>query len=206
VGDFLRIERTARGVHPRGRFYFRQAVRAMGEEYEWKRVRGERVFENPYYGIDKDRVRHPMGHEVDYYVVRPHRPAAGVVPVAEDGRVLMVRQFRYATGVLSWEVPAGGVNEGEEPAAAAVREMREETGWEAARVEPLYRYHPSQGSSSQTFHLFVGRGLTRVGERDPREIHAVEFVERARVEAMLDRNEIVDGLSVTALLAYLRRG
>jgi 8-oxo-dGTP pyrophosphatase MutT (NUDIX family) len=177
----------------------------MSDQYEWKRLSGERVFENPYYRIEKDRVRHPLGHELDYYVVRPWRPAAGVVPVADDGRVLMVSQFRYTTGVLSWEVPAGGINEGEDAATAAGREMREETGWEARELQPLYRYHPSQGSSSQTFNLFVGRGLRQVGGHDPKEIHEVRFVDRGEIEAMLARNEIVDGLSLTALLMYLRR-
>jgi ADP-ribose pyrophosphatase len=178
----------------------------MSEEYAWKRLGGGRVFENPYYGIEKDRVRHPMGHELEYYVIRPWRPAAGVVPVADDGRILMVRQFRYTTGVLSWEIPAGGVNEGEDLAAAAGREMWEETGWAADEITPLYRYHPSQGSSSQVFNLFVGRKLRKVGEFDRREIHSVEFVERAAVEGMIGRNEIVDGLTLTALLMYLRRG
>lgn len=177
----------------------------MSDEYVWKRVSGARVFENPYYGIEKDRVRHPMGHELDYYVIRPSRPAAGVVPVSEDGRILMVRQFRYTTGVLSWEIPAGGANEGEDVAEAARREMWEETGWTADEVEPLYRYHPSQGSSSQVFNLFVGRRLRKVGEFDPKEIYSVEFVERAAVEGMIARNEIMDGLSLTALLMYLRR-
>lgn len=177
----------------------------MSKDYQWTRLRGATVFENPYYRIDKDRVRHPMGHELDYYVLRPWRPAAGVVPVADDGRILMVQQFRYTTGELSWEIPAGGVNEGEDFASAAAREMREETGWAAAELEPLYRYHPSQGSSSQTFHLFVGRTLTKVGDRDPREIHATEFVDRTRIEEMLAQNQILDGLTLTALLLYLRR-
>jgi 8-oxo-dGTP pyrophosphatase MutT (NUDIX family) len=174
------------------------------DSYVWKRLSGSRVFENPYYSIDKDRVLHPQGYELDYYVVKPWRPAAGIVPVDEAGRVLMVRQYRYTTGVLSWEIPAGGVNEGEDCAAAAGREMREETGWEAQRIEPLYRYHPSHGSSSQTFNLFVGRGLKQVGEFDRKEIHSIGFFRRDEIEGMMTRNELVDGLSLTALLLFFR--
>lgn len=177
----------------------------MNNEYIWKRLSGGRVFENPYYHIDKDRVEHPLGHELEYYVIRPWRPAAGIVPVADDGKILLVRQFRYTTGLLSWEIPAGGVNENEPIPTAAAREMREETGWTADKVEPLYRYHPSQGSSSQTFNLFVGRNLRKVGDFDPKEIHSIDFLDRQTVEAMIARNEVKDGLSLTALLLYLRQ-
>jgi ADP-ribose pyrophosphatase len=97
------------------------------------------------------------------------------------------------------------VDEGESAQAAAVRELREESGYTVDHVEPLYAYHPAVGSMTARFNLFVGRGLRKVGDHDPAEIHAVQLFPRDEIEAMIARNEIVDGMSLTALLLWLRK-
>jgi 8-oxo-dGTP pyrophosphatase MutT (NUDIX family) len=172
---------------------------------KWETLGSEKIFQTPYYAITRDRVRRPKGEPFDYFVMRPHRFAAGVVPVDESGRVLLVHQWRHPVQKMQWEIPAGAVDGNETPAEAALRELREETGYEAQTIEPLYAYHPSIGTSSQMFHLFVARGLKQVGAHDPVEIHETRFFDRPDIETMIDNAQTEDGLTLTALLVWLRK-
>jgi 8-oxo-dGTP pyrophosphatase MutT (NUDIX family) len=173
--------------------------------YVWRKLSGETVFETRYHALTRDRLRHPLGHELDYWVIRARREAAGVVPVDAAGRVLLVRQWRHTVEKLLWSIPAGGVEPGEAPADAAARELREETGYDAGRVTPLVRYHPSVGVYAQTYHVFLGEDLSGAGRADPREIVDQRWVERDEVERMIDAGAFEDGFCLTALLMWLRR-
>ena len=178
----------------------------MTPDYVWRKLSTKPVLRTPYYGVRLDRLRHPAGHELDYYVIEFARQAVGVVPVDEDGNVLLVQQWRHPVERLTWSIPAGAIDPGETPAEAAARELREEAGHAPITLEPLYRYHPTIGVADQTFHLFVARGLRGLATRPDHEIHAVRFFTRTGINDLLDRNEIVDGMSVTALLMWLRKG
>ncbi|HTL29715.1 MAG TPA: NUDIX hydrolase [Tepidisphaeraceae bacterium] len=173
-------------------------------EAKWETLTSEKVLETPYYSITRDRVRRPVGEPFDYFVMRPHRFAAGVIPTDDRGRVLLVHQWRHPAQKMQWEIPAGAVDGNESPQQAALRELREETGYDAKRIDPLYAYHPSIGTSSQIFHLFVARDLAKVGTHDPVEIHEVRWFERRELEAMIDEGKTADGLTLTALLIWLR--
>jgi ADP-ribose pyrophosphatase len=178
----------------------------MTPDYIWRKLSTQSVLRTPYYGVRLDRLRHPQGHELDYYVIEFARQAVGVVPVDDDGQVLLVQQWRHPVEKLTWSIPAGAIEKGESPADAAVRELREEAGHAPAKLEPLYHYHPSIGVADQTFHLFVARGVTDLRTRPDNEIHATRFFTRTAVNDLLDRNEIVDGMSLTGLLMWLRKG
>lgn len=174
-------------------------------DFVWRKLSTRSVLRTPYYGVRVDRLAHPRGHELDYYVIEFARPAVGVVPVDEAGRVLLVQQWRHPVGKLTWSIPAGAVEPGESPADAAARELREETGHAAARIDFLYRYHPTIGVGDQTFHLFTARGLHEIGERDAGEIHAVRWFTRPEVDEMLARGEILDGMTLTGVLMGLAK-
>src|SRR5947209_453231 len=169
-------------------------------DYIWRKLRSESVLRTPYYGVSVDKLRHPHGHEVDYYGIDHPRKATGVVAVDEAGRVLMVQQWRHPVQQLLWSLPAGGMEESESPEATVRRELREETGYAAERVEPLYVFHPNPGTTNQAFHLFLASGLTETADRLPGEIHEVRWFSRAEIERMIAQNELLDGLTLVALL------
>ncbi len=130
-------------------------------------------------------------------------PAVGVIPVRANGDILLVNHYRFTTHTRDWELPAGRVEFEEEPERAAERELREETGHAAGRLERLGHYHPSNGSSNQEFILFVANDVTKNGAiEDTNEVDGAQWFTREAVRGMLTRNEILDGMSVTGLLWY----
>ena len=178
----------------------------MNFDFVWRKLSTQSVLKTPYYGVRLDRLKHPQGHELDYYVIEFARQAVGVVPVADDGRVLLVQQWRHPVEKLTWSIPAGAIEKDESPADAATRELREEAAHEPLKLTALYRYHPTIGVADQTFHVFQAHGLHAVPSDAPdTEIHTRRFFTREEIDQLLDQNEIVDGMSLTALLMWLRQ-
>jgi len=165
------------------------------------------VYDSPWVRLHRDDVRLPDGSVIDgHHVVDFPRPAVCVVPFGDDGRMLLIEHYRFITDTTGWEVPAGRIEDGEDPAVAAARELREETGHAADRLEYLGAYHPCNGSTNLTFHVFLGYGLRKVGElTDTNEVLRVAWFDPAEVWAMIETNQARDGLTLTALLWYFAR-
>jgi ADP-ribose pyrophosphatase len=148
----------------------------------------------------EDDIRLPDGRQFTLGVLH-HPGASAVVPLLSDGRVVLLRQYRYAVRQTLWEVPAGKLDPGEHPDACARRELREETGYTAAALESLGSIVVTPGYSDERIHLYAARGL-REGERAlaaDESIHstAVAFDEAVR---MALAGEISDAKTVIALL------
>jgi 8-oxo-dGTP pyrophosphatase MutT (NUDIX family) len=127
--------------------------------------------------------------------------AAGTVVRDPDRGVLLLWRHRFITDTWGWEVPAGGIDEGETPADAAVREAVEESGWRPGPLRQLGTYYPSNGLCDQAFHVFVAEGAERVGDpTTPDEVERVEWLPLAQVPELVARGELQDGFSLTALL------
>ncbi|HEY2586837.1 MAG TPA: NUDIX hydrolase [Tepidisphaeraceae bacterium] len=173
----------------------------------WKVLARRTIYDSPWVRLHQDDVRLPDGSVIEgHHVVEVPRAAVGVVPVGPDGRILLIEHYRFITDTTAWEVPAGAIDGGEDVLAAAARELREESGHAADRIEHLGHYHPSIGVSSQRFHLCLGHGAYRVGEiLDTNEVIQARWFDADAVWAMTQRNEIRDGLSLTALLWYFAR-
>jgi ADP-ribose pyrophosphatase len=146
-------------------------------------------------------VRLPDGTVVTDHPVLDHlRPAVGVIPIGQDGRVLMIDHYRVITGRRGWELPAGRVDPGESVDEAARRELLEETGHSAAAWATLGEYHPSNGSSNQVSHVKTARELTRRSEpTDRNETIALRWFGVPEIRELVRANEIYDGLSLTGL-------
>jgi ADP-ribose pyrophosphatase len=174
----------------------------------WK-VRGQRpIYRSDWVSLWHATVELPDGSVIeDHHVVDYPRPAVGVVPIASDGRVLLVDHDRFITGERTWEIPSGGVDDGEDRETAARREAMEEGGVACAELVFLGDYRPSIGSSNQLFVLYLASGVEQTAPiSDTNEIIAARWFEVARVREMIDRNEIPDGLSLTALLWAFYKG
>ncbi len=177
-----------------------------GGDGTWrKRGAGREVYRSPFLVLHEHDVTTPDGRSATYGVVHCGE-CVGVLPFVDDDHVLMVRQHRFIADRWTWEMPTGGVHDGESVEEAAQRELAEEAGCRAGELEPLCRYHTSKSSIDETAHLFVGRALV------PAEATSddSEQIERRRlpfadVLAMVLDGTITDSMTVIAVLHAARR-
>lgn len=169
------------------------------------RLSTTRVYSGRLLNVDVETVRAPDQSELTLEIVR-HPGAAAVVPLLSepggaDPQVLLLRQYRYAAAGVLWEIPAGVLKPGEEPLACAHRELLEETGARAERIEPLTTIYTTPGFTDERIHLFLATGLT-VGEPqwEPDEFIEVRAEPLSRVLQLIGGGEIADAKSIVALL------
>ncbi|HEX6201866.1 MAG TPA: NUDIX hydrolase [Thermoanaerobaculia bacterium] len=174
-----------------------------------RRLDRREVFRGRIVAVSVDRVRMPDGREVEMELVR-HPGSAAVLPIAEtaDGgeEVLLLRQYRYATGGWLLEIPAGKLDPGESAADCARRELAEETGWAAGEIEPLGEVWPSPGVLAERIALFVACGLTPAEQSlEDDELLTVERLPLAEAVARAASGELEDAKTVCALLRLAAR-
>lgn len=145
-------------------------------------------------------MRLPDGREASREVVL-HPGAVAILPLLADGRVLLVRQYRHPIGRELLEIPAGKLDvPGESPQECAARELREETGYEAAEWKELFTFYTSPGFTNEAITLFRASGLKEVGSPASGEIAGIEIVAGGAIPAMIGAGEITDGKTILALL------
>ncbi len=182
----------------------------MSDRDEWARQpwvkTGSRVVHTtPFLQVRMDDVRLPDGRTVEYGVVVCGH-CVGVLPLLDDGRVVLVRQYRYVAGRFTWEMPTGGVHDGETPEAAARRECAEECGYRPETLRPVGVYHTSKSSIDETAHLYIGRALSRDEGATPDDTEWTE-VRSFRFDDVLQMvldGEITDSMTIIAVLRAAR--
>ena len=164
-----------------------------------------RIYAGRVVRLDVDTVRFPDGSTGQLELIR-HPGAAAIVPCASDPpgadpTILLIRQYRYATGGQLWEIPAGTLDPGEEPEACARRELLEETGVTAARLERLTSIWTTPGFTTEVIHLYLATGLT-AGEPSRERDEFIEVVPQplSRVLELIRDGVIVDAKTVVAIL------
>ncbi len=164
-----------------------------------------RVYTGRVVRLDVDTVRFPDGSTGQLELIR-HPGAAAIVPCASDPpgadpTILLIRQYRYATGGQLWEIPAGTLDPGEDPEACARRELMEETGVTAARLQRLTSIWTTPGFTNEVIHLYLATGLT-TGEPSRERDEFIEVVSQplSRVLALIRDGEIRDAKTVVAIL------
>jgi ADP-ribose pyrophosphatase len=134
--------------------------------------------------------------------------AVAVLPVLDDGSIVLIRNYRFAVDEHLLEVPAGMLEPGEPPAACAARELREETGYTAAGIEELGRFYTGPGTTDEVMHTYLATGLTAGGQDlEAYEEITVQPVTEAAAREMILSGELHDGKTIAALTLYwLKRG
>lgn len=158
------------------------------------------IFKGRVVDLSVDQVRMPNGKSTELEVIR-HPGAAAMVPLTDSGEVLLVRQYRYATGGWLVEVPAGKLDEGEAPEICAARELEEEVGMKPAELLPLGWIWTTPGFTDERIWLYLCRGLSPAQQNlEDDEVLTVESRSLPEAIEMVHRGEICDGKSVCALL------
>lgn len=162
------------------------------------------IFDEGFLRLRKDLVRLPDGSQASREVVE-HPGAAAVVALTDDGRVVMVRQYRYAPDAVFLEIPAGKLEKGEAALHCAQRELVEETGWRATQWAWLAPVHPAIGFSNERIDVFIARGLEEVGAcPDAEEFVEVEIVAVADLIEAIRLGQITDPKTVLGVFAVER--
>lgn len=171
-------------------------------EGEIKRLKRELQCEGAITKYYKDTVLLPNGNTAVWDFVG-YNGAAAVVPVLEDGRLLMVTQYRNALDRFTLEIPAGGLNPGEPTIDAAARELKEETGYSCGSIEPLITIRTTVAFCNEKIDIYLARNLQKGQQHlDEDEFVNVKAYELAELETMIYDGTIQDSKTIAAILAY----
>lgn len=167
----------------------------------WTTLGSRLVYDNAWISVREDQVLRPDGQPGIYGVVHFRTRAVGVLPVDEDGRIWLVGQYRYPIDRYSWEIPEGGGHDAETLEEAARRELREETGLIAGRLERIATSHLSNSVSDEVATIYRATELVP-GPSEPEgsELLQVRRVSWSEAWSMLRSGAITDSMSVIALL------
>jgi ADP-ribose pyrophosphatase len=186
-----------------------------------KRTSGERatvlssqvVYQCSLFRVTRDRLIEPGGRQNEREVIR-HNGSVVILALdnaknKKDPWIVMERQYRHAANQYLWELPAGKIDAGEEPLAAAQRELIEETGYRAKKWRPLVAYYASPGFLGEAMKVFLAEGL-EPGDAQPEEDEEIELrlVKMSEVLKIIEKGAIHDGKTMTSVMLYdrLRRG
>ena len=165
------------------------------------KVSSEDIYDGVLLHVKKDTVKLPNGDLAPREWIK-HPGAASVIPLTDDGKVILVRQYRYPIGQVTVEVPAGKLDkEGENPMECAVRELSEETGYTAKEYRHLATLATTVGFSNELIYLYAAKGL-KAGEQhtDEDEFINLQIVTLEEAVEMVNHGEILDGKSIISIL------
>ena len=172
-------------------------------DFEEKTLEKNVIYSGKILNLRKDRVSLPDGKAGVREIVE-HSGGSAIL-CEKDGKILMVKQFRYAYKEEIWEIPAGKVNAGEDSVKTALRELEEEGGIKADNMELLFTVYPSPGYTSEIIRIYRATGLTETrAHLDEDEFLSAEWIEKPRLKNMIERGEIKDSKTLIALLFALR--
>ena len=169
-----------------------------------------KVFQGRIFTVNVESITLPRDHTLEAEIIR-HPGSVVLIPITDEGHIVLVRQYRHAIGRRVWELPAGSLHDGENPRAAAVRECQEEISLVPDAVEAMGSFFPTPGYCDEEMHFFRATGLRPRREGDP-EVHQDEdedietrtFAVDA-IRQMIASGEIIDLKTVAGLSLLGRR-
>lgn len=170
------------------------------ENEPFKTISSRVAWSCPWYSVRHDEILLPDGQRGEFNVVQ-HDGAVWIVPVTTNGEMLLLRHYRYTVRDWCWEVPAGGVHNGQALEDAARKELLEETGGEATHWQYVGQFYTSNGISNEVAYVFLASGITRRDTaHEPAEVLEVHPTPLREALHMARTNQISDGPSALAIL------
>jgi ADP-ribose pyrophosphatase len=171
----------------------------MNEKLAEKTLHSELVFQGRFLKVYRDQVQLPdggIGHRE--YITHPG--AAAILPILDSGEILLVEQYRHALKKVFFEIPAGKKDRGEDPEKTAHRELEEETGFKASKLEYMTVIHPVIGYANEAIYLYKATGLIQGPQRlDPGEFLELKKFSSEELKEKVKKGEITDVKTLTAL-------
>lgn len=161
-------------------------------------IKSEVLMKGRAFAIRRDHLKTPDGHETKFEIIE-HGGSVVIIPVDENGNVLLVRQYRHATGGDLLELPAGTLDDGEAPEVCAAREIREETGMAAEKLTKVSEFYLAPGYSTEFMVVYLATGLSdNPLDADDDEFLSVETIPVTEAIKMAERGDIPDAKSLAA--------
>lgn len=171
---------------------------------DWRIIASSYIVDTHFLRLRKETIELPDGTIIPEYYVRDSRGFIIVFALTDDGRIVLVRQYKHGIGRELIELPAGAIDPGEDPRDTAIRELAEETGYTARSIEPVRSFITDPTNSNSIAHLFLACGARKTGEQDldPTESISVELV---TVEALREyvRDGTIDSMPHVAAIYYI---
>lgn len=168
-----------------------------------QKISRRNVYTGHVINLHVDEVKKPSGQIVIREIIE-HNGAVAIISLDSDNNILMVKQYRYAAAKTLLEIPAGGIEHGETPEAAVLREMQEETGYMPGRIEKIGGFYSAPGFTTEFLHIFLATELVpgKLIAEDTDDIELIR-VPLDKIESMISSGEIEDAKSIAGLLMYL---
>ncbi len=178
------------------------------KDLKWKTLSSEYLFNDRWFKVRKDRCETPGGKIVDPYYVYEFPTWVAAVPITEDGKVVMVRQYRHALGETCIELPGGCVDDTDKNYEEAIaRELMEETGYKFSSFENLGRISANPSTNTNLLHMFLARGGKKIAEQKLDENEEIEIVLLSidELKLLVKENKIVQAMHLSCILYALER-
>ena len=178
--------------------------KAFMEDKKWTILKSEYIIRRPWFTARRDHVRFPDGRENPEYYVLEYPDWVNVIAITKDGQFVMERQYRHALGRISYELPCGVVEQGEEPLEAITRKLLEETGYGGGEWWHLMDLSANSSTMSNMTHCFLATGVKKISEPhlDATEELEVHLLSREEVKELLNTNQFVQSLMAAPLWKY----
>ena len=173
-------------------------------EGKWKSLCSEYIIKRPWLTARRDKIELPDGRIIPEFYVLEYPEWVNVIAITTDGRFVMERQYRYAADSTNYEIPCGVMEQGETPLEAAMRELKEETGYGGGQWRELMCISANPTSMTNMTHCFVATGVEKVSDQhlDATEELEVHLLSRDEVLTLLRNNEMIQSLMIAPLLRF----
>lgn len=178
----------------------------MSENKFWKVVSTKKGFKGDWIHINLDEIELPDKSHIIFEAIEFQRNGAGTVAENDEGKIILVRNYRYINDYYSWEVPAGTIPPGMDPAQCVLEELKEEAGCEcdSKDIVSIGQYFPSIGSSTQIFHCYHAKNVKQVtSQLDTNEILDARWFTKKEIKKMIKEGKIKDGFTIVLLMRVL---